>query len=105
MGLWVADRPVTIFANFDGSASGFAAPVLTCLGKPAAGNFVITVNKNGSPAGTITVAQTTGAATFATTAGLSFNMVAGDYLEFVAQTAVDSSFLNVAWTITAQVTG
>jgi len=104
MGLYTAERALTFFANFDGSASGFAAPVLTCLGKPAAGNFVITVNKNGSPAGTITVAQTTGAATFATTAGLSFDMVAGDYLEFVAQSSVDSAFLNVSWTITAQVT-
>jgi hypothetical protein len=104
MGLYTAERSLTFFANFDGSASGFAAPVMTCLGKPAAGNFTITVNKNGSPVGTITVAQTTGAATFATTDGLSFNVVAADYLEFVAQTSVDSAFLNVAWTITAQVT-
>jgi hypothetical protein len=104
MGLYPVERSMTFFANFDGSGSGFAGPVLTCLGKPAAGNFTITVLKNGSPAGTITVAQTTGAATFATTDGLSFTMAAGDYLEFVAQTSVDSAFLNVAWTITAQVT-
>jgi hypothetical protein len=104
MGLYEARQSLTFFANFDGSAQGFASPGLVCLGKPAAGPFVITVNKNGSQVGTITVAQTTGVATFATTDGLSFTMAAGDYLEFVAQTSVDSAFLNVAWTITAQVT-
>lgn len=105
MGLWTADRAVTFFANFDGSGSGFAAPVGKCLGAPSLGAFTITVNKNGSQVGTITVAQTTGAFSFATASGLSVSMAAGDYLEFVAQATVDSTFLNAAWTLNAQVTG
>lgn len=103
MGLWCADRPVQFFNNFDGSSQGFAAPVFKCLGAPLAGDFIITVNKNGAAVGSITVAQTSGTATFATLSGSGFSMVRGDYLSFVAQTAVDSAFLNITWTVTGKV--
>lgn len=103
MGLWVADRPITFFDNFNGSGMGFAAPVFRCLGAPSLGTFTITINKGGSAVGSITVAVSSGAATFVTVSGTGFSMSPGDYLEFVAQSTVDSTFLNIAWTITGQV--
>lgn len=104
MGLYVAERALTIFGNFDGSGSGFAAPKGKCLSAPSSGAFVITVNKNGSAIGTITVAQSTGVFSFATTAGASYTLAAGDNLSFVAQTSVDNGFINSAWTLTLEAT-
>lgn len=61
---------------------------------PAA-TFTITINKNGSPIGTITI-STAGAVTLATTGGLAQNVAAGDKITFVAQASVDASIANVA---------
>lgn len=105
MGLFVAVRPMQIFADFDGTGLGYKQARGVTLGAPADGPFVITVFQNGVSAvvGTITVAQTTGAFTFATTASAVINLAAGDFLVFQAQTAVDAAFINSTWTITGLV--
>jgi hypothetical protein len=85
MGEFVAVRAMRIPPNFSGVSAGFAAARGHCLGKPADANFVITVKQNGATVGTITVAQTTGVFTFATSGGTAINLAAGDYLTFHAQ--------------------
>lgn len=103
MGEFVAVRAMRIPPNFSGVSAGFAAARGHCLGAPASGAFVITVKQNGSTVGTITVTQTTGVFTFATSGGTAINLAVGDYLTFVAQSSTDAGFINSAWTITGTV--
>lgn len=84
----IADVPFTIPANFAGAQ-------YVNVGTPPAATFTITINKNGSPIGTITI-STAGAVTLATTGGLAQNVAAGDKITFVAQASVDASIANVA---------
>lgn len=104
MDMIVTDRALTFFPNFDGSSQGFPAPKGKALGAPTAADFVITVKKTDVEVGTITVAQTTGAFTFATTGGAGFSMDPGDWLTCEAQTSVDATFVNSAWTLPVKVT-
>jgi hypothetical protein len=99
MGLFVATRALKIYGNFDGTSAGLAKAHGKCLILPTA-DFVITVNKNTAPVGTITINHTTGVFTFATTAGAEIDLAAGDYLEFIAQVAPDATIANVGWTVT-----
>lgn len=103
MGLFVATRALKIYGNFDGTGAGFAKARGKALTPPSSGAFVITVNKNTAPVGTITIAQTTGVFTFATTSGAEIDLAAGDYLEFIAQAGLDASLANLSWTITGVV--
>lgn len=104
MDMVVADRAWAFFPNFDGSSQGFPAPKGKALGAPTAADFVITAKKNGVTVGTITVAQTTGVWSFATSLGAEFSMDPGDWLTFEAQASVDSTFINSAWTLPVKVT-
>lgn len=104
MDMFVADRALTFFANFDGTSQGFPAPRGKALGQPTAGDFVITVKKVGVTVGTLTVSQTAGAWAFATSGGASFSMDPDDWLTFEAQGSVDATFINSAWTLPAKVT-
>lgn len=99
MGLFVATRALQIYGNFDGTAHGLAKARGVALVHPAA-DFTITVNKNTAPVGTIVINHTTGAFTFATTAGANIVLAAGDYLEFIAQAGLDGTLANLSWTIT-----
>lgn len=99
MGLFIATRALRIYGNFDGTAHGLAKARGMALVLPAS-DFTITVNKNTAPVGTIVINHTTGAFTFATTAGADIVLAAGDYLEFMAQAGLDGTLANLAWTIT-----
>ena len=107
MGMFIADRPMQIFPNFDGTGSGFKKAHGVSLGAPSSGAFTINVYQNGvsSHVGTMSIAQTTGVWTFSTVASAAINLAAGDYLVAVAQSSVDATFINSTWTWTGLVTG
>lgn len=101
MGMYVAARPQRIFADFNGNSLGFEAAVGAALVAPTLGNYVITVKQNDvTTVGTITITQTTGAFTFATTSGLPIDLDAGEFLVFIGQVTPDSTLADLAWTIT-----
>lgn len=90
----LTDHPVirafTIPANFAGSYAS--------VGTNPAATFILTVLKNGSSIGTITI-STSGTATFATTGGLAQSFVAGDLLSVQAPSTVDASIGRLRYTI------
>ena len=103
MGAYRFLRACTFPANWDGTSLGLKAASGACKAAPSTGNFVITVYKNASPVGTITVAQTTGVFTFATSGGGVVNFAVDDDMTFVAQSGLDASFANAWWTLTGTV--
>lgn len=84
-------RAVNFTANWSGSY-GYD-PVTN----PAA-SFVITVKKNGSTVGTITI-STAGAYTFATSGGAAVSFVAGDYIEFFGPGVADTQIADLGLTL------
>lgn len=100
MGIYVAVRPQRIFADFDGTGQGYAKAWGVCINPPADGDVEVLVLHNGTPVGTMTIAQTTGAFTFATTSGVPIDLDSGEYLVFEAPSTPDSVFSGIAWTIT-----
>lgn len=98
MAMYENEASSTFYANFNGTASGGGAAYGDCITNPTA-PFVITVKKNNtSTVGTISI-DTAGVFTFATSGGTSFTLAAGDYLNFIAQSSVDSTLANLSWTI------
>jgi hypothetical protein len=83
---------------FGANWTGSYAVTTTVMTAPAA-SYVVTVKKNGSTCGTITYAITTGAATFATSAGAAVSFAAGDLISFHGQTVPDASIANFGWTL------
>jgi hypothetical protein len=104
MGMLMFDRPVSIPADFDGTPGGFQKARGVCLTAPSTDDFVIDVKKNNATSiGTITITQTTGDWAFETAGNVQIDLIAGDYLVFIAQTTVDAALANLAWTITGLV--
>lgn len=89
---FVAARPFTFPANFDGAFGH--------IGTNPTSSFVMEVNVAGVLAGTITV-STGGVFTFATTGGATFQVDAGDRIEIVAPTSTDGTAADIAATLTA----
>jgi hypothetical protein len=83
-------RAFTIAANFAGSYAS--------VGTNPAATFILTVLKNGSSIGTITI-STSGVATFATVSGLAYSFVPGDLLTVQAPSTVDASVARVRFTL------
>lgn len=103
MAMYVAVRAQRIFGDFDGNSLGYAKAFGVVVTPPADGAQVVHVYLNGvsgTAVGTMTIAQTTGAFTFATTAGAAIDLDAGDYIAFVAPVTPDSVMADLSWTIT-----
>lgn len=86
----VIANATTLPANFSTSVSS--------VGINPTSSFVLTVKKNGSTVGTITI-STLGAVTFATTGGTSVPLVAGDVVEVDGPGVADATVANVAITL------
>jgi hypothetical protein len=95
MGKVVIPRAVTLPANFAGSRGDVDV-------NPDA-SFEITVTRNGSTVGTITI-STAGAFTFATSGGTVVALVAGDVVRFVAPATADASVAGIAVTLLGALT-
>jgi hypothetical protein len=91
--MFVAPEAKTFAANFAGSY-GYATVVPTS-------SAVYTVNYDGGAIGTITIAVTTGAFTFATTAGSTEAIAAGHYVTVVAPASQDATLSGVSMTLVA----
>ena len=90
MGLEVFSKRVVFAANFAGAYG-------TCLVNPTA-TFTITIAKNGTAVGTITV-STAGVWAFATSTNAPVTFNPGDVMSFPAQLGPDATFANGAWTL------
>lgn len=93
IGGFVAVRSLTIPANFAGSAG----KVVT---NPSA-SYAMTVRKNGSTVGTITI-STAGAFTFSTSGGSAISLVSGDRLDMIGPNPVGTA-ANIMVTIKGSV--
>lgn len=94
---FVAVGAVAFNANFGGSAAASGDTTATA-------QTVFTVNKNGSPIGTITFAASAGVGTFATTGGAAETMVANDVLTVVGPGTPDTTLADIAITFNAYFT-
>lgn len=70
---------------------------MSYVGTNPTSTFDLTVNKNGSPVGTITI-STSGTVTFSTT-GTTVSFATGDLITITAPSTVDSTVANVALTL------
>lgn len=93
MGKVILPRAMTLAADFAGGAGDVDT-------NPAAA-FAISVTKNGTEVGTVTV-STTGAFTFATTSSAAVSIAAGDVIRFVAGN--DASIEGIAVTLVGELT-
>ena len=88
--IYLATEDIAIAANFGGAA--------TYVGTNPAASFVLTVKKNGSSIGTVTIA-TNGAVTLATSGGAAQSLTSGDRLTVEAPATPDSTVANVGITL------
>ncbi len=84
-------RPVAFLANWGGSQG---APVAI----NATATFTVTVAKNGSTVGTISI-STSGVYTFATSGGSAVSFATTDYVTFTAPGTPDATLLGFGWTL------
>lgn len=88
--LTVFAENVTFLEDFDGAES--------YVGTNPTATATLTVRKNGTTAGTISISSA-GVVTFATTASEPLSFVAGDVLQIDAQATADATLANCAFTL------
>lgn len=103
LGAFTFVRGCAIAGNFDGVPNGQAAAQGSVQTAPSTANYIITVAKNGTPFGTITIAQTTGDFVFATGSGLAEGFAIGDVLTLTGQATPDATMAGIAVTLTGTV--
>lgn len=91
LGKVVLPRAVTLPTNFAGARGHVDT-------NPTA-SFVITVTRNGTAFGTVTIA-TSGAFSFATTGGTAVALAAGDIVRFLAPGTPDATIVGIGLTLT-----
>lgn len=98
MRIYTAIRSQRFYANFDGTSAGAKAAHGHCITAPTSPFTITAILNNTTTVGTISIA-TNKTFTFATTGGTTFDMVAGDYLIFRAQSTIDSTLADLTWTV------
>lgn len=88
---------IHVFSESVSIADDFAASAWAYVGTNPAASFVLTVKKNASAIGTLTI-STGGAPTFATSGGGAETFDAGDVLIITGPTVADTTVANVAGT-------
>lgn len=90
LAIYMVVEAMTLAANFAGAA--------TYVGTNPGSSFVLTVKKNGSSVGTVTI-STLGVFTLATSGGTAVSLAAGDRLTLEGPAVADASVANVGLTL------